>query len=45
MPFGTVSEVGRGTGVLDRGGDRRSEGADLGVNLGRSFVTNGDFVA
>ena len=25
-------------------GDRRREGADFGVNLGRPIVTNGDFV-
>jgi len=35
MPFGVVSGVGRGMGVLDRGGDHRREGAVLGVNLGR----------
>jgi len=36
-----VSGVGRVMGVLDGGGDRRREGAVLGVNLGRSTVTNG----
>jgi len=37
-----VSEVGRGMGrVLDGGGERRREGAVLGVNLGRPIVTNG----
>ena len=30
-------------GVLDGGGDRRREGAVLGVNLGRPIVTNEDF--
>ena len=30
MPFGMVSEVGRGIGVLDGGGDRRWEGAVWG---------------
>ena len=30
MPFGVVSEVGLGMGVLDFGGDRRREGAVLG---------------
>jgi len=30
MPFGMVSGVGRGTGVLDGRGDRRREGAVLG---------------
>jgi len=45
MPFGMMSGVGRGMGVLDFGGDRRKEGAVLAVNLGRPIVTNGDFVA
>jgi len=45
MPFGVVSGVGREMGVLDGCGDRRREGAVLGVNVGRSIVTNGDFVA
>jgi len=35
MPFGVVSGVGRGIGVLDGDGDRRRERAVLGVNLGR----------
>jgi len=38
MPFGVVSGVGRG---MD--GDRRWEGAVLGVNMGRPIVTNGAF--
>ena len=42
MPFGAVSGVGWGMGVLDEGGDRRREWAVLGVNLGRAI---GDFVA
>jgi len=33
MPFGIVSGVGRGMGVLDGSGDRRGE-AILEVNLG-----------
>jgi len=45
MPFGMVSRVGRGMGVFNRGEDRRREGAVLGVNIGHSIVTNGDFVA
>jgi len=46
MSFGMVSRVGRGTGALDVGGDRRSEGAVLReVNVGHSVVTNADFVA
>ena len=45
MPFGVVSGVGLGMGVLDFGGDRQREGGSLGVNLWRPIVTNGDFVA
>jgi len=41
MPFGMVSGIDRGMGVLDGVGDRRREWAVLGVNLGRPFVTNG----
>ena len=43
MPFGEVSGVSRGMGVLDGSGDRRREGAFWGMNLGRPIVTNGDF--
>jgi len=45
MPFGMVSGVGRGTGVLDGVVIVEEEGAGVGVNLGRPIVTNGDFVA
>jgi len=45
VSFGVVSGVGLRMGVLNFGGNRRSEGAVLGVNLGRPIVTNGDFVA
>jgi len=45
MPFGVVSRVGLGMGVLDFGGDRRRGRGSLGVNLRRPIVTNGDFVA
>ena len=44
MPFGVMSGVGRGIGVLDGGGDRRRGMAVLGVDLGRPIVTNGAFV-
>ena len=47
MPFGVVSLVGRVMGVLDEVVIVEVEGAVLGVNfgnLGRLFVTNGDFV-
>jgi len=40
MPFGVVRVVGQKMGVLDGGGDRRREGAVLGVNLGRPIVIN-----
>jgi len=36
MPFGVVRGVGRGTGVLDGGGDRQGEGAVLGDEFGAS---------
>jgi len=45
MPFGVMNGVGRGMGVLDRGGDRRRGRGILGMNMGRSIVTNRDFVA
>jgi len=41
MPFGVVSAVGRGMGVLDGGGDRRREAAVLGINVGHPIVTSG----
>ena len=43
MPFGVVSGVGLGMGVLDIGGDRRRGGGSLEVNLRRPTVTNGDY--
>ena len=43
MPFGVVSVVGRGMGVLDFGGDRRRGRSSLGENLGRPTVTNEDY--
>jgi len=45
MPFGMVSVVGRGMCVLDGVVFVEGEGSVLGVNLGRSIVTNGDVVA
>ena len=42
MPFGMVSGVGRGMGVLDSVVIVEVEGAVLGVNLGRPIVTDGD---
>jgi len=45
MPFGMVSGVGRGMGVLDGVVIVKKEGAVLRVNVGRPIVTNGDFVA
>jgi len=45
MPFGVLSGVGRGMGVLDFGGDRQRGRGSFEVNLGRPIVTKGDFVA
>jgi len=45
MPFGMVSGIGRGMGVLDGGGDSRRGRAVLEVNVGRPIVTTGAFVA
>jgi len=43
MPFGLVSGVSRGMGILDGGGDRRRGRGSFGVNLARPIVTNGAF--
>ena len=45
MPFGVVSTVGRGMGVLDGVEIVEGEGAVLVVNVGHPIVTSGDFVA
>jgi len=45
MPFGVVSGVGRGMGILDGVVIVEGEGAVLEVNLGCPIVTSGDFVA
>ena len=45
MPFGIVSGVGRGMGVLDGDGDHRRERHFWGVNFGHPVINNGDFVA
>jgi len=45
MPFGVVSGVGLGMGVLHFGGDRRRERGSLGVNLRHPIVTNWEFFA
>jgi len=44
MPFGVVSGVGLGMGVLHFGMIVEGEG-QFGVNLRRPIVTNGEFVA
>ena len=44
MPFGVVSGIRLGIGVLDFGGDSRRGRGSLGVNLRHPIVTNGDFV-
>jgi len=43
MPFGMVSGVGPGMGVLDWVVTVEGEGAVLGVNLGHTIVSNGNF--
>ena len=43
MPFGMVSVVGWGMGVLDGVVIVEGEGAVWGMNLGRPTVTSGDF--
>jgi len=45
MSFVLVSEVGRGVGVLDGGGDHRRGSGTVGVNLCRSIVTNENIVS
>jgi len=45
FPFGMVSRIGRGMGVLDGDGNRGRERGSFGGESGRSIVTNGDFVA
>jgi len=45
MPFGMVSQVGRGMGKLDGLVIIEGEGAVLGVKLWRPIVTNEAFVA
>jgi len=45
MPFGMVSGVGRGVGVLDGVVIVEGERAVSGVSLGRTFITIGDFDA
>jgi len=43
VPFGMVSLVSQGIGVLDGAGDRRRGRGSFGVNLGRPIVTSGAF--
>jgi len=45
MPFGMVSGVGRGMGVLDGVEIVVGKGAVLGVNVGHAVVINGNFAA
>jgi len=42
MPFGVVSGICRGMGVLDGGSDRPRERGSFGVILGRPILTNKD---
>jgi len=43
MPFGVVSGVSRGMGVLDAGGDRRRGRGSFGGEFGASHCNNGAF--
>jgi len=45
MPFGVVSGVRLGMGVLDFGGDRRRGRGSFGGEFAASIVTNRNFVA
>ena len=45
MPFGVVSGVGLGSGVLDFGGDRRRGRGSLGGEFAASHCKQWDFVA
>ena len=45
IPFGVVSGIGRGMGVLDGVAIVEREGAVSSVNLERPIVTNRHFVA
>jgi len=45
MPFGVVSGVGRGMGVVNRVVIVEGEGEALGMNLGRPTVTNGNILS
>jgi len=45
VPFGMVSGVSRGMGVLDGVVIVKEEGTVFGVNLGHPVVINGNFVA
>jgi len=43
MPFGVLTGIGRGMGVLNGVVIVKGEGAILGVNLGHPIITNGAF--
>ena len=45
MPFGIIGRTGPGMRQVVRFGDRSTWRGTLGVDLGRAFVTNGDFMA
>ena len=45
MPFGVMSGVGRGTGVLDENGYRQRGMGSFGVNLERPIKTNEDILS
>jgi len=41
MPFGILSGVGRGMGVLDGDGNRQMGRGSFGMYMGRPIVTSG----
>ena len=45
MPFGIIGRTGPGMRQVVGFGDQFTEGVLLGANLGRTVVTNGDFMA
>jgi len=45
MPFGMIGRVGPRMCNVNRGIDRPTEMGNFGVDMGRSIVTNGEFVA